>query len=114
MAKSIRQQEWTMEPHVFTAERLAGHREHSEGSGITVLSMHDRSAIGRVSRAAYVECRTCGYEPPSGIMPRGRCPKCLGYGWHYAMRYTALPGSQDLLNEDAIEMSNNEKGPIPA
>jgi hypothetical protein len=85
-----------MELNAFTEENLAGLSPQGPvmGAGITLLSMHDTSAIGRSSRAVFVECRTCGYEPPSEYMPHGRCPKCFGYSWRYALKYTVLPTPQ--------------------
>jgi hypothetical protein len=101
--------------NTFMDEYLTERRGNEDsGTGITVLSMRDNAAIGRISRTVFVECLTCGYEPPSGIMPHGRCPKCQGYGWHHALRYTALPTPSDSVNDETMEASNNEKGPIPA
>ena len=34
------------------------------------------------SRVAIVQCRFCGYEPPTDIcLPRHGCPKCHHEGW---------------------------------
>ena len=46
-------------------------------------------ALGRrrIQRETFVECATCGFEPPGGLLPpRDRCPKCHAYCWRRTTR----------------------------
>jgi hypothetical protein len=51
------------------------------------LEPHFAPAAGGAERLAYVECRTCGFEPAEQLLlPRGHCPKCHSSTWRRSFR----------------------------
>ena len=45
------------------------------------------SGRDRIQKETFIECPTCGFEPPGRLLPpRGRCPKCHAYCWRRTTR----------------------------